>query len=104
MTTADTYVRARIDTDTKKRAADSLAAMGLTISDAIRLLMVRVANDRRLPFEVKEPNAMTREAIAELEAGKGARFNSIDALMANLNADDIAVMAHLSEYEFTSAF
>lgn len=44
MSTANTYVRARIDTDTKKRAADALDAMGLTISDAIRLLMMRVAD------------------------------------------------------------
>jgi DNA-damage-inducible protein J len=88
MSTADTYVRARIDSATKERAADALAAMGLSISDAIRLLMLRVADERRLPFEVKVPNATTRKAIAELEAGKGKRFTSADALMADLNADD----------------
>jgi len=88
MSTADTYVRARIDTSTKERAADALEAMGLSISDAIRLLMFRVAEERRLPFEVKVPNARTRKAIAELEAGKGKRARSVDALMADLNADD----------------
>lgn len=88
MSTADTYVRARIDTATKQRAADALGAMGLSISDAIRLLMLRVAEERRLPFEVKVPNAGTRQAIAELEAGKGKRFASVDALMADLHADD----------------
>lgn len=88
MTTADTYVRARIDTATKERAADALEAMGLSISDAIRLLMLRVADERRLPFEIKAPNAATRKAIAELEAGKGKRFNSVEALMADLNAED----------------
>ena len=88
MTTADTYVRARIDTDTKERAAEALAAMGLTISDAIRLLMLRVADERRLPFEVKVPNATTRKAIAELEGGKGKRFANVNALMADLHADD----------------
>lgn len=88
MHTADTYVRARIDTHTKKRAAAALAAMGLSTSDAIRLLMVRVADERKLPFEVKAPNATTRKAIAELEAGEGKRFSSVDALMADLNADD----------------
>jgi DNA-damage-inducible protein J len=51
--TADTYVRARIDSATKERAADALAAMGLSISDAIRLLMLRIVDERRLPFEVK---------------------------------------------------
>ena len=88
MSTADTYVRARIDSATKERAADALAAMGLSISDAIRLLMLRIVDERRLPFDVKAPNATTREAIRELEAGKGKRFDSTDALMADLNADD----------------
>lgn len=85
MRTADTYVRARIDTDTKERAADALEAMGLSISDAIRLLMLRVANEGRLPFEVKIPNARTQKAITELEAGKGKRFGSIDSFMEDLN-------------------
>jgi DNA-damage-inducible protein J len=88
MATADTYVRARIDTKTKDRAADALEAMGLSISDAIRLLMLRVADERRLPFEVKVPNATTRKAIAELESGKGKRFASVDALMADLHEND----------------
>ena len=87
-TTADTYVRARVDSVTKERATDALAAMGLSVSDAIRLLMLRVVDERRLPFEVKAPNATTRKAIAELEAGKGKRFTGTDALMADLNADD----------------
>ncbi len=51
-------------------------------------LMLRVADERRLPFEVKAPNTATRKAIAELEAGKAKRFNSVDALMTDLNADD----------------
>ena len=66
MANADTYVRARIDTATKERAAEALEAMGLSVSDAIRLLMMRVADERRLPFEVKAPNAATRKAISEL--------------------------------------
>jgi DNA-damage-inducible protein J len=88
MSTADTYVRARIDSATKKRAADVLAAMGLSISDAIRLLLLRIVDERRLPFEVKAPYATTHKAIAQLEAGKGKRFTSRNALMADLNADD----------------
>ena len=86
--TADTYIRARIDSATKERATEALEAMGLSISDAIRLLMLRIVAERRLPFEVKAPNARTRKAIAELEAGKGKRFTSTKALMADLNADD----------------
>lgn len=88
MRTADTYVRARIDAVTKQRAADALEAMGLSVSDAIRLLMLRVADEHRLPFEVKVPNATTRKAMAQLEADKGKEFKSIDALMKDLNADD----------------
>lgn len=88
MSIADTYVRARIDADTKDRATEALQAMGLSISDAIRLLMLRVADERRLPFEIKAPNATTRKAIKELEAGKGRKFSSVEALMADLNADD----------------
>jgi len=88
MSTADTYVRARIDSATKERATEALEAMGLSVSDAIRLLMLRVADERRLPFEVKAPNAATRKAIAELESGKGKKFKSVRALMKELNADD----------------
>ena len=88
MKTADTYVRARIDSRTKKRATVALEKMGLSVSDAIRLLMIRIVDERRLPFEVKTPNATTRKAIAQLDAGKGRRFGSVDALMADLNADD----------------
>jgi DNA-damage-inducible protein J len=88
MPVADTYVRARIDTRTKKRASDALESMGLSISDAIRLLMLRVADEKRLPFEVKTPNRVTQRAMAELEAGKGAKFATVEALMADLHADD----------------
>ena len=83
-----TYVRARIDGATKDRATEALSAMGLSISDAIRLLMFRIADEKRLPFEVKVPNAATREAIAELEAGKGKSFATVKDLMADLNADN----------------
>ena len=88
MNTADTYVRARIDTATKERATEALEAMGLSISDAIRLLMLRIVAERRLPFEVKAPNARTGKAFAELEAGKGKRSASVEALISDLNAND----------------
>lgn len=88
MRMSDTYVRARIDKATKVRAANALEAMGLSISDAIRLLMLRVADERRLPFEVKVPNLETRKAIDELEAKKGTKFRSIGALMEDLHEDD----------------
>jgi DNA-damage-inducible protein J len=85
---ADSYVRARIDAATKERATDALEAMGLSISDAIRLLMLRVADEQRLPFEVRVPNAATRKAIKELESGKGKRFKGVKALMSDLHAND----------------
>jgi len=88
MRTVDTYVRARIDSVTKERAADALEAMGLSISDAIRLLMLRVADERRLPFEIKVPNARTRKAIAQLESGKGKRFSDVHSFIEDLNHED----------------
>jgi len=81
---ADTIVRSRIDTATKERAAAALEAMGLTISDAIRLLLLRVADEKRLPFEVKVPNARSRQAMQELVEGKGKRSASAAALFKDL--------------------
>ena len=77
-------MRARIDTDTKERAAAALEAMGLSISDAIRLLMLRVADEKRLPFEIKVPNATTVKAMKELDAGKGKRFANAETLFNDL--------------------
>ncbi len=77
-------VRARIDSDTKASASAALAAMGLSVSDAIRMLLRRVADEKRLPFEVVVPNTETRAAIAELEAGKGRRFKTAEALFDDL--------------------
>lgn len=81
---ADSVVRARIDPDTKERAAAALEAMGLSISDAIRLLMLRVADEKRLPFEVKVPNAETLRAMNELDRGKGKRSESAEELFKDL--------------------
>ena len=55
---ADTVVRARIDSETKERATAALEAMGLSVSDAIRLLMLRIADEQRLPFAVQVPNSL----------------------------------------------
>ncbi len=92
MSTADTFVRARIDAETKERAMIALEAMGLSVSDALRILLRRIANDQAFPLELKVPNAETRTAMAQLDAGKGQRFDSIEDLMADLHgaldADD----------------
>lgn len=82
--TAGSVVRARIDTDTKERATAALEAMGLSVSDAIRLLMLRIADEERLPFEVKVPTPATAKAMKELEADKGQRFETPDAMFADL--------------------
>ncbi len=83
---ADTVVRARIDAKTKDCAATALDAMGLSISDAIRLLlMVRIAAEHRFPFDMKVPNTATRKAMAELERGKGKRFKNSRALFKDLS-------------------
>ena len=88
MALSESIVRARIDTETKDRATQALDAMGLKVSDAIRLLMFRIADEQRLPFDIKVPKATTKRAIAQLEAGRGKQYKSVDDLMADLNADD----------------
>lgn len=61
----DVYVRARVDSGLKKEVTATLAAMGLSISDAIRLMMLRIADEHRIPFEIKVPNKKTQEAMKE---------------------------------------
>ena len=85
---SDTVVRARIDGDVKAKAAKVLAEMGLSVSDAIRLLLVHVAVEQALPFEVKVPNVDTRAAMAEFERGGGISFDSVADLTADLNEED----------------
>jgi DNA-damage-inducible protein J len=80
----DTVVRARIDSRTKEEASRALEAMGLSVSDAIRLLMFRIAQEQRLPFEVKVAKPATTKATRELEEGKGKRFEDADALFKDL--------------------
>lgn len=81
-------VQTRIDGVVKDEAAAVLKGMGLTVSDAVRLMLIRVAREKALPFDVRTPNAATRDAIGELEAGEATRFGSVEALMADLHADD----------------
>jgi len=85
---ADEIVRARIEAQVKNDATQVLQDMGLTVSDAIRLMLMRVAAEKALPFDVKVPNAQTREAVAELEDGRGKRFDSPATLLQDLNAPD----------------
>ena len=86
--TANAVVRARVNEHIKQEASIVLEAMGLTLSDAFRIMLTRVANEKALPFEPLVPNTKTIEAMKEARAGKLKSFNSIYALMADLNADD----------------
>ena len=85
---ANAVVRARIDEQIKEEATVVLAAMGLTISDAVRLLLTKVAHEHALPFDPLIPNATTIAAMKEARAGNLPRANTITELMADLNADD----------------
>ncbi|MBI5814450.1 MAG: type II toxin-antitoxin system RelB/DinJ family antitoxin [Nitrospinae bacterium] len=85
---ANALVQARIDAAIKEEAAAALAAMGLTVSDAVRLLLTRVAKEHTLPFEPLVPNAKTVKAMKEARRGELASFRNIAGLMADLNEDD----------------
>jgi DNA-damage-inducible protein J len=85
---ANAVVRARIDGSIKEEATAVLAAMGLTPSDAFRILLTRVAKEKALPFAPLIPNEETIAAMKEARKGKLKSFTSVDDLMADLNADD----------------
>ena len=73
---ATTMVHVRVDEKTKQRAANTLAAMGISVSDAVRMLLIRVAAEKALPFDVKVPNATTVKAMRATDKGKGKRLTS----------------------------
>jgi DNA-damage-inducible protein J len=85
---AASIVHIRVDAKVKAKAAKALAAMGLTVSDAVRLLLTRVAAENALPFEVRVPNNETMAAMEELELGGGKSFSTVAELMADLNEED----------------
>jgi DNA-damage-inducible protein J len=85
---ANAVVRARIDEHIKEEATVVLAAMGLTLSDAFRMLLTRVAHEKALPFEPLIPNAATINAMKEARAGGLPAFTTVNGLMEDLNADD----------------
>jgi len=67
--TANSVVRTRIDEAIKQSATEVLAAMGLTVSDAVRILLTRIARERALPFDLT-PNALTRETLNKSRLGE----------------------------------
>ena len=87
MKTKSSMVHVRMDAEMKRKATAALAAMGLTASEAVRLLFHRIAVDQAFPLELKVPNAETREAMAELDEmvnTRAARFESADEMFAEL--------------------
>jgi len=84
----NTVVRARIDEHIKEEASAVLAAMGLTVSDAFRILLTRIAREKALPFEPLVPNETTIAAMREARAGNLKGFDSVEALMSDLHAKD----------------
>ncbi len=85
---ASSMVHIRVDGEVKDRAAEALAAMGLTVSDAVRLLLTRIAAEKAMPFEVRVPNRATLAAIEAGERGEVTKAASVAAMMADLNAND----------------
>jgi DNA-damage-inducible protein J len=85
---ATEMVHIRIDKRVKAKAAKALSAMGLSVSDAVRVLLTRVAAEKALPFELKVPNAATAAAMKEARAGGLTSFSSVSDLMADLDAED----------------
>ena len=83
-------VHVRVDTDLKEQATEALAAMGLSVSDAVRVFLTRVVAEQQLPFALQVPNAETRAAMQEARAAmaaRRARFADADALFDELEKD-----------------
>jgi len=81
-------VHVRIDKRVKQQATKALATMGLSVSDAVRVLLTRVAAEKALPFEVKAPNAATAAAMREARKGNLPSFPKVSDLTADLHAED----------------
>ena len=85
---ASSMLHVRMDEEVKAQASEALAAMGLSASDAVRLLFYRIVAEQAFPLELKVPNKTTREAMAEadeiIQSGR-ARFTDGETLLADLN-------------------
>jgi DNA-damage-inducible protein J len=87
MPAASAMLHVRMDEDLKAKATDALAAMGLSTSDAVRLLFHRIVADQAFPLELKVPNAETRAAMAEADAIAHAgtmRFANAEGIFASV--------------------
>lgn len=97
MAATTAMVHVRVDKKIKAQAAETLSAMGLTVSDAVRVLLTRVVADKELPFALKAPNESSRAAIAEADQivqSRHARFATADALLNSLEV--ASLLMHLA--------
>jgi len=78
-------VRARIDDKVKAEASAVLDSIGLTVSDAFRMLMVRIAREKALPFDFLMPNQTTIESMKAADRGDTVKVGSVSNLIASLN-------------------
>jgi DNA-damage-inducible protein J len=87
MSNQTAMIHVRVDHDLKTKASRTLNKMGLSMSDAVRLLLTRIEANQALPFDVRVPNATTIAAMKAGDRGEVTSFNSIEELMADLRAD-----------------
>jgi DNA-damage-inducible protein J len=83
-----TMIHVRIDQDLKSRASKTFDAMGLSLSEAVRIFLARTAADQAFPFELRVPNGQTVAAMEAGDRGEVVKFGGIGELMADLHADD----------------
>jgi DNA-damage-inducible protein J len=81
----DSVVRARIDEKTKRQAEKVFAACGMTLSDAIRIMLTKTAREKEIPFSIHTPNAKTRKAIRDAQSGKMHRAKDLEEILKHLN-------------------
>jgi DNA-damage-inducible protein J len=81
---ASTMVHVRVDEEIKEQAAATLAEMGISVSDAVRMMLVRIASEKALPFEVRVPNVTTVRAMQAADKKQGKRFRSAKTLFKDL--------------------
>jgi DNA-damage-inducible protein J len=84
MVMPSTMVHVRVDEKIKEEASATLAKMGISVSDAVRILLIRIAEEKALPFEVRVPNATTVKAMQSADKKQGKRFRSAKALFEDL--------------------
>lgn len=90
MSVTTAMVHVRVNEQVKIQASEALASMGLSVSDAVRVFLTRIAAEKQLPFALKVPNAETRAALDEAQeiiASRRARFASADELFRALEED-----------------